>query len=156
MKHDEILKAAHYNNHPSGVEAKELLRHFNFCLGNALKYLWRHEDKEAPLKDLRKAVFYLREELADQGRPLHASILPGTMPSVLEVMSRLEKSRCYTHGRLDPASVDNTFIGWVAYEFLCAYNETQKSGCPLWRPWVESVLHAVESQVFVLERKAKK
>lgn len=31
----------HYKQHPSGVEAIEICEHFSFCLGNAIKYIWR-------------------------------------------------------------------------------------------------------------------
>jgi len=43
------------------IEALEL----NFCLGNALKYLWRAGKKqgEAKEKDLKKALFYIQREL---------------------------------------------------------------------------------------------
>ncbi len=31
----------HYNSHPSGVECIEITEHYNFCVGNAIKYVWR-------------------------------------------------------------------------------------------------------------------
>lgn len=56
---DEINKAKHYNVHPSGVEAIEIVEHLGFCLGNAIKYLFRVDHKDG-VKDLKKAVYYLR------------------------------------------------------------------------------------------------
>lgn len=55
----------HYNEHPSGVECIEVVRHMNFNLGNAIKYLWRNglKDTEVPLKDLKKAAWYLEDEI---------------------------------------------------------------------------------------------
>ena len=38
---DPINHPEHYTSHPSGVECIEIAEHMNFCLGNALKYLWR-------------------------------------------------------------------------------------------------------------------
>ena len=35
----------HYNNHPSGVEAIEIVQYMGFCLGNAFKYVYRFKDK---------------------------------------------------------------------------------------------------------------
>jgi hypothetical protein len=31
----------------------------SYCLGNVLKYIWRHSAKESPLEDLKKAAWYL-------------------------------------------------------------------------------------------------
>ena len=54
----------HYDAHPSGVQAIQITRHFNFCLGNAIKYIWRSGLKSKdPRIDLRKAIWYLEEEL---------------------------------------------------------------------------------------------
>lgn len=35
----------------------------NFSLGNAVKYIARHEHKGVPLQDLKKAQWYLRREI---------------------------------------------------------------------------------------------
>lgn len=61
-KFDPVQKAQHYNSHPSGLEAIEIVRHMNFCLGNAVKYLWRAELKGEHLKDLEKALWYVKNE----------------------------------------------------------------------------------------------
>jgi len=54
----------HYNSHPSGIECIEVVRHMNFNLGNAIKYLWRTDHKDAPIEDLEKAVWYIQDEIA--------------------------------------------------------------------------------------------
>lgn len=47
----------HYNAHPSGVECITIVQHFNFNVGNAVKYLWRAGLKSAsPVEDLKKAA----------------------------------------------------------------------------------------------------
>ena len=55
----------HYNNHPSGVECIEVVRHMTFNVGNVIKYLWRAglKDSEPSLQDLKKARFYLDDEI---------------------------------------------------------------------------------------------
>ena len=55
----------HYNGHPSGVECITVAEHFNFNLGNAIKYIWRSGCKpESPqLQDLEKAAWYLNREI---------------------------------------------------------------------------------------------
>lgn len=62
---DEVNHPAHYTSHPSGVECITITEHFNFNLGNALKYLWRAGLKtDDPMKDLNKAAWYVRREIA--------------------------------------------------------------------------------------------
>lgn len=53
----------HYNSHPSGIECIDVVEHFGFNLGNTIKYLWRAEEKGAPLQDLEKARWYLDREI---------------------------------------------------------------------------------------------
>jgi hypothetical protein len=62
--HDQVEHPAHYNGHPSGVECIQIIEHMNFCLGNVVKYVWRADQKGAPLVDLKKARFYLEREIA--------------------------------------------------------------------------------------------
>jgi hypothetical protein len=55
----------HYNEDASGVECIEVVRHRNFNVGNAIKYLWRCglKDGENTVKDLEKAKWYINDEL---------------------------------------------------------------------------------------------
>lgn len=55
---------AHYNRHPSGIECITITRHMQFNLGNAVKYIWRADLKGKSIEDLKKAVFYLQDEIA--------------------------------------------------------------------------------------------
>lgn len=61
---DLVNHPPHYTNHPSGIEAIEVTRHMNFNLGNAMKYIWRAGLKGDGIQDLKKAVFYLNDEIA--------------------------------------------------------------------------------------------
>lgn len=54
----------HYNQHPSGVECIDIVEHFNFNVGNAIKYMWRAGLKEGQIVDLKKAEWYIRREIA--------------------------------------------------------------------------------------------
>jgi hypothetical protein len=58
------INPTHYKSHPSGVECVTIAEHFNFCLGNALKYLWRAGLKDDAIVDLKKARWYLDREIA--------------------------------------------------------------------------------------------
>ena len=73
MTADLINHPPHYTGHPSGVECITITRHMGFNLGNAVKYLWRADLKGAALDDLRKAAWYIADEIAKRER---ASTLP--------------------------------------------------------------------------------
>jgi hypothetical protein len=61
---DAVTHPAHYTAHPSGVECIQVTEHFGFCLGNAIKYIWRAGLKSKdPTEDLEKAIFYIRREI---------------------------------------------------------------------------------------------
>ena len=63
---DPVNMPSHYTK--LKVECIEVTEHFNFCLGNAIKYIWRADHKGKPLEDLRKAIFYLEREIARRER----------------------------------------------------------------------------------------
>jgi hypothetical protein len=60
---DPVHHPAHYTNHPSGVECITITEHMGFCLGNAVKYIWRADLKGDSIQDLEKAAFYINREL---------------------------------------------------------------------------------------------
>ena len=53
----------HYNSHPSGVECIDIIECMPFNVGNAIKYLWRADEKGAPIEDLQKAAWYINREI---------------------------------------------------------------------------------------------
>ena len=63
MSEDSVNHPKHYTKHPSGIECIEITEHMNFCLGNAVKYIWRASLKGKQIEDLEKAVFYLKREI---------------------------------------------------------------------------------------------
>jgi len=65
---ESVNHPAHYCSHPSGVECIQITEHFNFCIGNAVKYLWRAGVKtENPVEDLKKAIWYIQREIERVG-----------------------------------------------------------------------------------------
>lgn len=63
--HDPVDNPTHYTVHPSGVECIAVTEHFNFCVGNAIKYLWRADTHAAGrLLSLKKAAWYVAREIA--------------------------------------------------------------------------------------------
>lgn len=61
---DPVNHPEHYTSHPSGVECIQVTEHMNFCLGNAVKYIWRAGSKGDTIQDLEKARWYLDREIA--------------------------------------------------------------------------------------------
>ena len=61
---DPVNNPKHYTEHPSGIDCIQITEHMGFCLGNAIKYIWRadlkHDDAS---EDLRKARWYLDREI---------------------------------------------------------------------------------------------
>lgn len=64
LKDQMVNHPPHYTQHPSGVECIQITEHMNFCLGNAVKYIWRAGLKsEDAIEDLKKARFYIEREI---------------------------------------------------------------------------------------------
>ena len=68
---DRVNRPSHYTSHPSGVECITIAEHYDFCVGNAIKYLWRCglkvEDGTTPrdkeIEDLKKAIYYINRKI---------------------------------------------------------------------------------------------
>lgn len=61
---DPVNHPSHYLSHPSGLECIQVTEHMNFCLGNAVKYIWRAGLKSnSAIEDLQKACWYLEREI---------------------------------------------------------------------------------------------
>ena len=67
-KHDPVFRPAHYTSHPSGVECITVTEHMGFNLGNAVKYIWRADEKGNAVEDLRKAAWYIEREIARRAK----------------------------------------------------------------------------------------
>jgi hypothetical protein len=65
---ETVNNPKHYTNHPSGIECIQITEHFCNNLGNVIKYIWRAEEKGAPLQDLKKAQWYLSREIERRER----------------------------------------------------------------------------------------
>lgn len=67
MFRDLINNPPHYKKHPSGIDCIEIAEHFNFNLGNAIKYIWR-SDFKGGLEDLKKAQWYINREIEKRAK----------------------------------------------------------------------------------------
>lgn len=60
---DMVNHPPHYTSHPSGIEVIEITRHMGFNLGNVVKYAMRCDLKHDAIEDLKKAAWYLADEI---------------------------------------------------------------------------------------------
>ena len=68
---DNVNHPAHYTSHPSGIERIEVVRHYCFSIGNAIKYLWRAglkkeqgiDEIDKEIEDLKKAIWYINDRI---------------------------------------------------------------------------------------------
>lgn len=60
---DPVNRPKHYTSHPSNIECIVVTEHMNFCLGNAIKYIWRAGSKDDAIQDLAKARYYIDREI---------------------------------------------------------------------------------------------
>jgi hypothetical protein len=80
---DNVNHPSHYTNHPSGVECIQITEHMGFCLGNAIKYIWRADLKGDAIEDLEKAKWYIEREIkrrrkSDLKHELRIETVPGS------------------------------------------------------------------------------
>jgi len=60
---EDAVNPKHYKDHPSGVECIIITEHMDFCIGNAVKYLWRAGKKDDNVQDLKKAIWYIERKI---------------------------------------------------------------------------------------------
>jgi hypothetical protein len=60
---DSVNHPSHYAETVPGIECIDVTKHFNFCRGNAIKYIWRAGHKNDEIEDLKKAIKYLEFEI---------------------------------------------------------------------------------------------
>ena len=68
---EHVNHPRHYNARKDGMECIDIIRHYTCDIANALKYLWRAglktdagiTDREKEIEDLKKAVWYINDQL---------------------------------------------------------------------------------------------
>lgn len=70
---DTISHPDHYTR--GRVECVSLTSGMDFCTGNTAKYVWRWRDKNHPVQDLRKAMWYLDYTISHPGTVHYADSL---------------------------------------------------------------------------------
>ena len=72
MEQHRVNHPKHYTSHASGIECITVTEHYDFCIGNAIKYLWRAglkkeegmDDYTKRVEDLEKAIWYIQREIS--------------------------------------------------------------------------------------------
>ena len=66
MPYEQVNHPQHYNSHPAGIECIDVIEHFPFNIGTAIKYLWRAGLKPDVDRatDYRKAIWYIEREIS--------------------------------------------------------------------------------------------
>jgi hypothetical protein len=60
---DKVNNPKHYTTHPSGIDCIQVVEHYDFCSGNAIKYVWRYNEKNNPVEDLKKGIWYVKRRI---------------------------------------------------------------------------------------------
>jgi len=62
---DPVNHPSHYTWLPNGIEVIDITELFDFCTGNAIKYLMRagRKDPDKTIEDLEKAAWYIRRRI---------------------------------------------------------------------------------------------
>ena len=60
---ENVNHPKHYNQLP--IECIDVVKHFDFCIGNVIKYCWRAglKNSDTELQDLEKAKWYLEHRI---------------------------------------------------------------------------------------------
>ncbi len=66
---EQVNHPQHYNGRSDGVECIDIIRHYVYDIGAAIKYLWRaglkhsagKDDRDKEIEDLRKALWYIED-----------------------------------------------------------------------------------------------
>ena len=64
VTNEDAINPKHYTQIKI-IECIEITEQFNFCRGNAIKYIWRAglKSKDTEIQDLRKAAWYIDREI---------------------------------------------------------------------------------------------
>ena len=63
--YEQVSHPKHYNSHPAGIEAIDVIEHMTFNVGSAIKYAWRAGLKPGTdaITDLEKCAWYIDREI---------------------------------------------------------------------------------------------
>lgn len=128
---DPVNHPSHYTSHPSGVECLTVTRHMGFNLGNAVKYIWRSDLKGDAIEDLRKAAFYIEDEIERREAMLDTTLCnepsPEPDPDLLAKIEDLERKVDVYEQERDFGEI-RTICGWPVKEAFAILRKARRSG----------------------------
>lgn len=87
------INPSHYTSHPSGIECKEISKYLSGCLAQAFQYVWRCGQKDEPVQELKKALWFIDTELSmDQYHDPFADNFMANLRKVVLIESNLDKA----------------------------------------------------------------
>ncbi len=112
--YDPVSHPTHYQSNAKcsgcneSIECIDVVRHHDFNRGNAIKYLWRAGAKGDTVQDLKKAIWYIQDEIAQLEGVSNPNVHKLSKP---EITNYIDGSIClFTH----PTPFDKG-----GYDFLC-------------------------------------
>ena len=105
-KNDPVHHPKHYTH--GGVEVIEFTRHCSFNIGNALKYLARHEHKGSAKQDLEKALWYLEDHAANFGK--RYSMPQGASDRLAEFIAGMPRAKFWFDTDLIMMDIRNGYV----------------------------------------------
>lgn len=112
---NNVNHPAHYTDSTKPCECIEVTQYHSFCVGNAIKYVWRHRLKGRPLEDLQKAEWYLQRAI-DNGEKCRLQIGGET----LDAYNPMQVGKCclYMDTLLDLARNAPTYAEGLFWIYL--------------------------------------
>lgn len=107
---DKVNNPKHYTSHPSGVECINITEHYNFCVGNAIKYLWRqglkeetgYEALDKQIEDCKKAIWYINRHIEGISKGMDK---PLTNKEKVDLLNRADKEATKLNLSLDSFTI---------------------------------------------------
>lgn len=147
---ENVNHPAHYNSRTDDIECIDIIRHYTYDIGCAVKYLWRaglkgeqgRSDREKELEDLHKALWYVNDYRIN-----------GTKPRVLKPNIGAQFTRVTGHKMRDVCTYYPSYLGNAIANLLCvgliADGETYASIG--WRELLDLATENIEKHIREIE-----
>ncbi len=92
---EQVNHPQHYNWRKDGIECIDIIRHYVYDIGAAIKYLWRagkkqsqgKSERDKEIEDLKKAIWYIEDYIANKTELLTYYVSDREMLRRIELMT---------------------------------------------------------------------
>lgn len=104
---DNVNHPPHYTNSDAKcdcgrtIECIDIVRHMDFNLGNCIKYIWRNRMKGNALEDLKKARWYLDDEIRQRESTITQNVVNDINSIRCVACNKTYSSAQYYHHKCD-------------------------------------------------------